>query len=191
MGHTMLGQYVPVQRTEHAGIADFQGITKVLRELPEEPIELADKFFGGHPVALKLEQAGTGMWLELRVTIRREHQVIKQFCIKEAWIRLSCPGSILCLFRIAGNRDFFPHLETHFKVFGNLVQVTPELIRGRRAVKRRIIPSGPEEWLIVVLILAVLAEAFLRKFALRVLALIHVALPPFVGPGGSAKSNEG
>ena len=95
-------------------------------------------------MALEFEQEGSRMRLELRLTIGGEDEIVKEFRIEKTWIRLSGSDTIPWLVRIARDRDFFPHLATHFKVFGNLVQVTPELIGGGRAVKRRIISHGPE-----------------------------------------------
>jgi hypothetical protein len=36
-------------------------------------------------VPLKLEQEHAGMWLELRLSIRSQHQILKQLGVKEAW----------------------------------------------------------------------------------------------------------
>jgi hypothetical protein len=110
----------------------------------EESIELVDEVFGRQPVALELEQEGSRMPLELRLTIGGEDEIVKELRVEKTRIRLSGSDPIPCLVCIAGDRDVFPHLATHFKVFGNLVQVTPELIGGWRAVKRRIIAHGPE-----------------------------------------------
>ena len=56
--------------------------------------------------------------------------------------------------------------------------------------ERGIIPHNHEEWLAVIPVLAKLTETLLRKAALRILAVVDLTLPAFVGPGRSAKSNE-
>src|SRR5712691_3068404 len=104
---------------------------------------------------LKLEQERPRMRLELRLTMRRQHQLIEQLGIEEPGIRLTRPHSITSVLRVAWNGDLFPHFEAHLKVFGNLIQIVTKLIHCRRSIERRIVPYGPEEWLVVVLILAV------------------------------------
>jgi len=84
------------------------------------------------------------MWFELRLPIGCENKIVKDCCVEKTWIRLPGPDAIACLVCVERDRNFLPDLTTHFKVFGDLVQVTPELVRGRRAVKRRIISHGPE-----------------------------------------------
>ena len=72
---------------------------------------------------------------------------------------LSSLGAIARLLGEARNGDLFPHRATHLEVFGNLVQVASKLIGGRRAVECGVIPHRPEPWLLVVLELAIFAEA--------------------------------
>ena len=127
------------------------------------------------------------MGLKLRVTIRCQHEFVEELCIKETWVWLPGPGSVASLLRIGRDRDLFPHLEAHLKVFGDLIQVSPELIRRGGTVEGRVIAYGLEERLALVLILAVLAETFPRKRALRVLACVDLALPAFVGLGGNTE----
>ena len=67
----------------------------------------------------------------------------------------------------------------------------PELVGCWWTVERRIVPYGPEEWLIVVLILAILAQALAGKCALGVLFLVDLTLPAFVGPGGGTEADQG
>src|SRR5437773_2125305 len=103
------------------------------------------------------------MRLKLCLTIWGEDELVEEFRVEEPWIRLSGSGSIASLLRIARDRDVLPHLETHLKVFGNLVQVPSELIGGRRLVEGRIVPHGPEQWFPLVLILAILSQALSRE----------------------------
>lgn len=56
--------------------------------------------------------------------------------------------------------------------------------------RRGIMSRHHEKWLAVIPVLAKLTETLLRKAALRILALVALTLPTFVGPGGGAKSNE-
>ncbi len=80
-------------------------------------------------------------------------------------------------------RDLLPHLETHFEVFGNLVQIVPKLIGCRRTIEGRVIPDRAKAGFTVVEILAVFTQAFSCKGGLGVLLQIDLALPSFVGPG--------
>ena len=139
------------------------------------------------PLKLKQERAGVGF--ELRLTIRRQNQFVEQLGVKESRIRLARIRPIPRLLRKGWNRDQLPHLETHLEIFGNLVQVAPELIGRGRAVERRIVPHGPEQRFALVLILAILSQALPRKRALGVLPLIDLALPAFVGPGGGTEAD--
>jgi hypothetical protein len=127
---------------------------------------------------------------ERRFTKGRQHQLIEQFSIEKPWVWLTRSGSIPRLLGVARNGDLLPHLKTYLKVFGDLAQITPELIRGRWAVERRIVPHGSEQWFPLVLILAILPEAFPSKRALGVPQLIDLALPAFVGPGGGAEPDQ-
>ena len=90
----------------------------------------------------------------------------------------------------AGNGDLLPHLTTHLEVFGNLIQIPQELVCHWRSVECRIIAHGSEQRLVVVLVLAILAEALPGKRALGVLLLIDLALPAFVGPGRGAEADQ-
>ena len=90
-------------------------------------------------MALKLEQEGAGVRLELRLPLGCQHQLIKEFGIEKPWISLTGPGSIAWLVRIDGNGDLFPDLKTHLKMLGDLMQISPELIGCRGAVKGGIV----------------------------------------------------
>ena len=130
------------------------------------------------------------MWLELRLSVGRSTRSLNSLASRNRG--LGCPAcSIPRLLGIGGNRDLLPHLETHLKVFGNLVQIAPELIRGRRSVERRVVPHGPEERLALVLILAILPQALPGKRALGILPCVDLALPAFVGPSRGAEANQG
>ena len=87
--------------------------------------------------------------------------------------------------------QFFPDLDTHFEAFGDLVQIIFELVGGRGPVESGIVADGAKERLAVIEILAVLAQALARKCRLFVFALVDLSLPAFVGPGGSAETNQG
>ena len=50
--------------------------------------------------------------------------------------------------------------------------------------------GSPERRLALVLILAILPQALLRKLALGVLSLMDLALPALIGPGGGTKAYE-
>jgi hypothetical protein len=92
--------------------------------------------------------------------------------------------------RIDRYREFLPDLKAHLKVFGDLVEVVAELGCGRWTVKRRIVSHCPEQRLSLILVLAIFPEAFPRKGALGILPLVDLALPAFIGPGGSAKADQ-
>jgi hypothetical protein len=79
--------------------------------------------------------------------------------------------------------------ETHLEVFGDLMQITLELIRAWRSVEGRFITHGSEQRLVIVLVLAVLVDTLLSKFGLGLLPLVNLTLPDFVVPGGSAESD--
>ena len=123
------------------------------------------------------------MWLELRLSIRCEHEFVEELGIKEAWIGLTGPRPIAGLLGIARNRDLFPHLEAHLEVFGNLVQITPELVGCWRSVEGRVITDGPKQRLPLVLILTIFSQTLSGKRALGVLPRIDLALPAFIRPG--------
>jgi hypothetical protein len=123
------------------------------------------------------------MRLELRLSIGCQHELLEECDIKEPWIRLTSSCPIPHLLGVGWNGDLLPHPNAHLKVFGDLVQVMPELIGSGRTVEGGIIADGPEEWLALILILGILPEALTRKTALDVLPLVNLALPAFVGPG--------
>ncbi len=139
---------------------------------------------------LKLEEEGGGVGFKLRLSIGREHQVIEELCIEESRIRLACFGAIPSLFRVGWDRDLFPDLEAYLKVFGDLIEIVTQLVGRRRSLEGGVVADGPKEWFAIEEILAVLAKAFPCKGGLGVLPLINLALPAFVGPGGSAKANQ-
>ena len=62
------------------------------------------------------------MRLELRLTVGREHQFVKERGIEKPWVRLTRSGAITWLVGIAGNRDLLPDLTTHVKVLGDLIK---------------------------------------------------------------------
>jgi hypothetical protein len=64
-----------------------------------------------------------------------------------------------------------------------LIEIPRQLLCGRRPIKRGVITDCPKERFFVVEILAILAQALPGKDALRILLLIDLALPTFVGPG--------
>jgi hypothetical protein len=76
-------------------------------------------------------RSGSATKDERRFTKGRQHQLIEQFSIEKPWVRLTRSGSIPRLLGVARNGDVLPHLKTYLKVFGDLAQITPELIRGR------------------------------------------------------------
>ena len=59
-------------------------------------------------------------------------------------------------------------------------------LAGRASVE----PCGMEEWLSVVLVLAVLGQAILLETPLGILLVVDETLPAFVGPGGGAKLDK-
>ena len=61
----------------------------------EERIEAFEEFLGNHAMALKLEEEGAGMRLELRFTIGSQYELIEEFRMEKSWIGLSCFGSIV------------------------------------------------------------------------------------------------
>ncbi len=91
--------------------------------------------------------------------------------------------------RIGGNGDILPPPEAHLKVFEDLSQVVAELVGGRGSVERRVVAHGPEEWLALILILAILPQTLAGECALGVLPLVDLAVPAFVGPGGGTEAD--
>ena len=138
------GQHLKIAKIEQGGVANLNCIPKITGELQEKLIEPRTELVCGHPVPLELEQEWTGMRLELRLSVGRQHKIIEQLGVKESRIGLTGSRPIAGLLGIARNRDFLPHLEAHLEIFWNLVQVTSELIRGRRSIERRVVPHGPE-----------------------------------------------
>ena len=108
-------------------------------------------------MTLKFEQKRSRVWLELRVTVGRQHHFIEQVGIKEARIGLTGFHAIAHMTGEARDGDLLPHFATHLEVFGNLVEVTQKLISRGRSVERRVVSYRSEQWLVVVLILAILA----------------------------------
>ena len=90
----------------------------------------------------------------------------------------------------ARNGDLLPDLATHLEVFGNLIQIPQELVGRGGSVECRIVSPSPKQGLVVILVLAILAEALPGKYTLGVLLLVDLPLPALVGPGGRAKANE-
>src|SRR6478736_6062696 len=131
------------------------------------------------------------MWLELRFSVRRQYQLLEQLGIQESRIGLTGPHTVAGMLGIGGNGDLFPHLETHLKVFGDLRQIVSKLVCGGRSVEGRVIAHRSEERLALVLILAVLAQAFTGERALGVLLLVDLALPAFIGPSGGTEPDQG
>ena len=182
VGDTMFGKHVSVARSEESCVANFDGIGEVFWELLKEPIQSVDEVYRRHPVSLKLKKEGTRVRLELRFSVGSQHEVLEQLGIEEPWVWLSGAQAITSLHWIARDREFLPDRTAHVKVFGNLSQVTPELIRGRWATERRIISYCPEKQLTLMLILAVFAEAFSRKAALGIESCVDLSSPAFIGP---------
>ena len=106
---------------------------------------------------LEFEEEGAGVRFELRVSIRREHQIIEQFRIEKPGIQLAGLCAIPSLLRVGRDRDLLPDLEAHFKVFRDLIQIAPKLIRRWWAIKGGVVADRTKAGLTVVEILAVLA----------------------------------
>ena len=138
---------------------------------------------------LELEQERAGVWAEVGFTIRCQDEIIEQLRIQESRIGLTGLRPVPRLFGKGRDRNLLPDLKTHLKVFRDLCQIPPKLIRRWRAIERGVITDSPEERFAIVLILAILTETFSRKRALRVLPLVDLPLPPFVSPGGGPESN--
>ena len=103
------------------------------------------------------------MGFELRLAIRCEHQIVEGLRVEESRVRLTHIRPKPRLPRKPWNRDQLPHLETNLEVFGNLVQVAPELFCGGRSLGRRIVSHGPKQRLPLILILAILPQTLHRK----------------------------
>jgi hypothetical protein len=91
---------------------------------------------------------------------------------------------------IHGDGDLLPHLGTHLKVFGNLLQIPQKLVRRGRSVKTGINANGPEERLAFVEVLAKLAKGLSCKGRGGIFAAIDSSLPAFIGPGRGAEAHE-
>jgi hypothetical protein len=57
-------------------------------------------------------------------------RVIEVLCVQEARVRLARFGAITSLPCIGGDRELLPSLVTHLKIFENLIEVMPKLIRS-------------------------------------------------------------
>ena len=117
-------------------------------------------------------------------------ELIGERRIEKPWIGLAGFHAITRMIGEARDGDLLPHLATHLEVFGNLIQIPQELVGRGRSVERRIVAHRSEQWLVAVLVLAILTEAFPGKYALGVLLQIDLAFPAFIGPGGSAEANQ-
>ena len=141
------------------------------------------------PLEFKDERSHVGV--EWCFSIGSQHEITEQLRVKEA--RILVPG----LQTVAevpcedGDGDFLPDLETHLKVFGNLMEILSKLASGGGAVERGVVPDRAKERFAVVEVLAVFAQTFPRKSAFCVRVFVDLALPAFVGPGGGAKPNQG
>ena len=89
-----------------------------------------------------------------------------------------------------GKNGVFFCLAAHFEARRQLSSVDLKLFIGWWSLERRVVAHRSEQWIVVVLILAILPEAFLSKLALGVLSLVDRPLPAFVGPRGGAETNE-
>ena len=140
---------------------------------------------------LELEEERPGVWPELRVSIGLQYEFGEGVGIEKVGVHLPCARAIASMFRIGGNREFFPHFEAHLKIFWNLRQIPGELVCGRGAIKSCIITYRAEERLASVEILTKFSQAFTGKGCLRVFPCIDLSLPALIGPGGGSKANEG
>ena len=125
-------------------------------------------------MALKLEQEGTCVRLEFSFSVESQDKVLEHLGVKKPWIRLSGRRSIARMQRIGGNGEFFPHLEAHLKVFGDLSLIVLKLVGDGRSVECRIVAYGPKQWLALILILAILAQTLAGKRALGILPMIDL-----------------
>ena len=107
--------------------------------------------------ALKFEEERSRMRSEIRLSVARKDEILEEAGIKKPRVRLAGFHTVAWVTRERGDGEFFPHLETHLKVFRDLVEVVFELIGGRWPVEGRIVPDGAKERFSVVEILAVLA----------------------------------
>lgn len=83
-----------------------------------------------HPVPLKLEEKGAGVWFKLRFAIRREHEIIEELRIKKPRMRVSGLHAIPSLLRVGRNSDLLSHLEAYLEVSRNLIHIVPKLLDG-------------------------------------------------------------
>jgi hypothetical protein len=95
-------------------------------------------------VALEFEQEWSGMWAEVRFSIRCQHLILEQASIEESRIGLSRFHAIAGLFREDWDCELFPDLETHLEILRDLVEIVFELTGGRWPVEGGIIADGSE-----------------------------------------------
>ena len=126
---------------------------------------------------LELEQKWACMCFKLRFTVRRQHRFIEELGIKKTRVGLTGFNSIAHMTGESRNGDLFPDFATHLEVFGNLIQIPLELVCRGRAVEGRIVAHRFEQWRVVVLILAILAEGLPGKYALGVRLLVDLTWP--------------
>ncbi len=92
-------------------------------------------------MALELEDERAGVWLKLRFTVWSQHEVLEHLSIEKPCIRLTGLHAVTGLLRLDRDSEFFPHLETHLEIFGNLFEIVPHLIRSWRLVEGRIVTA--------------------------------------------------
>ncbi len=103
-------------------------------------------------------EVGPGTVQTSRLDRESAHEVIEQLRIEKPRVRLSGLGAISGLLRKGGNRELLPNLETHLKVFGNLIEVMPKLIRGLWPIKGRVVADRAKQRFTVVEVLAILSS---------------------------------
>jgi hypothetical protein len=135
MGHAMFGECVPIPWTKEAGVSAFDCRAKVGGQLAKEGIESFTKLLRGQLVTWELEQERAGMRLELRLRKRPQYQILEELGVEKPSVRLACPDTIARVIGIAGDGQLIPHLEAHVKIFGNLVQIAPEMIGDGQTIK--------------------------------------------------------
>ena len=71
---------------------------------------------------LEFKQKGA-VWARTSHPDTGEHELIEDLRVQKVRIGLARFGPIASVLRIARDRDLLPHFKTHFKVFGNLIQI--------------------------------------------------------------------